>query len=315
MGMAGVFMNKLGFKRSAVDHSVLYWKSGDKHTIVSIAMDNMAVTSRRSVDAECFKLNIKWFWDITDHGPIKWFLGFKIRRDHTSRTVLINWCVYIEAMVNKFRLTTAKKTLIPINPHTHYLTKQCPSTITQVACMKGVLYCEVISSILWPTVISRPDTAYAVGVLSQFMQNPGQAHWDAVKRVISHLGSTRELWLTFGGKGQVNLQGYCDSNWASQPHWHSISDFLFHYGQGSISWSSKKQGSITPSSTEVEYVAETHASKEGIWLKTFMKEITGSPVNPVIIKANNQGATKDNKFHARTKHIDLCYHFVREAVE
>ena len=83
-------------------------------------------------------------------------------------------------------------------------------------------------------------------------------------------------------------------------------------------WSSKKQGIITLSSTEAEYVAETHASKEGIWLKMFMKEITGSPIDPVTIKADNQGVivlTKDNKFHARTKHINLCYHFIREAVE
>ena len=183
--------------------------------------------------------------------------------------------------------------------------------------MRGVLYCEVIESILWLTVVSRQNTAYAVGVLSQFMQNLGQAHWDAVKRVISYLGSTKELWLTFGGKGQVNLQGYCDSDWASQPHCHLISRFLFHYGQGSILWSSKKQGIITLSSMEAEYVAETHASKEGIWLKMFVKEITGSPIDPVTIKADNQGAialAKDNKFHARTKHIDLCYHFIRETV-
>ena len=117
--------------------------------------------------------------------------------------------------------------------------------------------------------------AYAVEILSQFMQNPGQAHWEAVKRVISYLGSTKELWLIFGGKGQVELEGYCDSDWASQPHHHSISSFMFHYGQGTILllWSSKKQGIITLSSTKAEYVAETHASKKAIWLKTFVREI------------------------------------------
>jgi hypothetical protein len=99
---------------------------------------------------------------------------------------------------------------------------------------------------------------------------------------------------------------------------HSISGLSFHYGQGSISWSSKKQGIIMLSSTEAEYVAETHASKEGIWLKTFVKELTGLKIEPLTIKADNQGAialAKDNKFHARTKHIDLHYHFVRKAVE
>ena len=116
----------------------------------------------------------------------------------------------------------------------------------------------------------------------------------------------------------MQLEGYCDTDWASQPHRHSISRFIFHYGQGAVSWSSKKQAIITLLSTEAEYVAETHAGKEGIWLKTFIKEITRIGVSPLTVKADNQGAialVKDNKFHAQTKHINLWYHFVHEAVE
>ena len=72
------------------------------------------------------------------------------------------------------------------------------------------------------------------------------------------------------------------------------------------------------SSTEVEYIAQTHAAKEGIWLRSFMKEIRGGEEKPLTISCDNQGAivlAKDNKVHARTKHIDLRYHFIREAVE
>ena len=106
----------------------------------------------------------------------------------------------------------------------------------------------------------------------------------------------------------MQLEGYCDADWASQPHHHSISSFVFHYGQGVVFWSSKKQVIITFSSTEAEYVAETHASKEGIWLKMFVKETTWIGVSPLTIKADNQEAialVKDNKFYAWTKHINL----------
>ena len=122
----------------------------------------------------------------------------------------------------------------------------------------------------------------------------------------------------FRWKGGYTTGGYCDADWASQLHCHSISSFVFHYGQGAVFWSSKKQVIIMLSSTEAEYVAKTHASKEGIWLKTFVKEITRIGVGPLTIKADNQGAialVKDSKFHAQTKHIDLQYHFVHEAVE
>ena len=103
------------------------------------------------------------------------------------------------------------------------------------------------------------------------------------------------------------VEGFCDADWASQKHRHSISGFSFYFGVGAISWSSKKQGVVSLSSTEVEYITQTHAAKEGIWLRSFIKEIQGE-AKPLTISCNNQGAitlAKDNKFHARTKYIDL----------
>jgi hypothetical protein len=85
--MARVFMEEMDFKRSGIDHSVFYRRKGEEHTIVAVATDDMAVTSKRSVDAEKFKSKIKEFWDITDHGAISWFLGFQIKRDRKSRTM------------------------------------------------------------------------------------------------------------------------------------------------------------------------------------------------------------------------------------
>ena len=114
------------------------------------------------------------------------------------------------------------------------------------------------------------------------------------------------------------LEGYCDADWASQVHRHSILGYTFHYGVGLISWSSKKQSIIALSSTEAKYIAEMHAAKEGIWLKSSVREIIGGKAGALTVMADNQGAislAKDNKFHACTKHIDLRYHFVREAVE
>jgi hypothetical protein len=181
MEMAKVFTKELGFKRSAIDHSVFYRRTADEHTIVAVATDDMAVTSKRAVDAQKFKSNIKRFWDITDHGPINWFLGFQIKRDRKSRTISINQKAYIESVVEKFRLTGAKKVATPMETNAQFSTQQSPSSFNQIERMKGVPYSEAIGSVLWATVVSRPDTAFAVGVLSQFIQNPGPAHWEGVK--------------------------------------------------------------------------------------------------------------------------------------
>ena len=297
--MTRVFIKELGFERSAIDHSVYYRKKGEEHTIVAVATDDMALTSKRAKDAEIFKSEIRKFWDITDHGPIQWFLGFEIKRDREARTLAINQRAYIEGMVEKFQLTQAKPVSTPMDPGAQFSVDQCPSSLNQRSKMLGVPYGQAIGSVLWPVVVSRPDAAYAVGVLSQFIQNPGQAHWEGVKRVISYLGSTKDLWLTFGGRKETLIEGFCDADWASQKHRHSISGFSFHYGVGAISWSSKKQGVVSLSSTEAEYVAQTHAAKEGIWLRSFIKEIQGEQ-GPLTISCDNQGAitlAKDNKFH------------------
>ena len=79
--MSRVFLDKMGFTRSSIDHSVFFQQSGEEHTTVAVATDDMAVTSKRKEDAERFKADIKKFWAITNHGLIKWFLGFQIKRN------------------------------------------------------------------------------------------------------------------------------------------------------------------------------------------------------------------------------------------
>ena len=221
-------------------------------------------------------------------------------------------------MVEKFGLSAARPISTPMEPNSQMSTKQCPATPNQSAKMQGVLYNEAIGSVLWLAVVSQPNTAYAIGILSQSMQNPGQAYWEALKRVIRYLGATKDLWLTLGGTKEKGQEGYCDADWASQEHQHSISGYSFHFSVGAVSWSSKKQNLVALSSTEAEYIAQTHAAKEAIWLKNFVSELQGEQMGPLMMCCDNQGAialAKDNKFHARTKHINLRYHFIHEAVE
>ena len=144
-------------------------------------------------------------------------------------------------MVERFSPTNAKRVLTPMEPNVQFSIDQCPSTPNQLARMKGVPYSEAVGSVLWPVVVSRPDVAYAIGVLAQFIQNPGLAHWEALKRLINYLGWTKDLWLTFRGQSKTMMEGFCDADWASNKHRHSISGYSFHFGCGAISWSSKKQ--------------------------------------------------------------------------
>ena len=220
-------------------------------------------------------------------------------------------------MVENFRLTNAKHVSTPMEPGAQFSNEQSPSTPAQPMRMQGIPYAEAIGSALWPVVVSRLDAAFAVGTLSQCIQNPGQAHWEGLKRVISYLGSTKDHWSTPGRRGKFLVEGFCDADWAGQRHRHSISGYSFHFGNGAVMWSSKKQYVVALSSAEAEYIAQTHAAKEALYLRTFIGEIREQFKTPITISCDNQGAialSKDNKFHTRTKHIDIRYHFIREAV-
>jgi len=87
---------------------------------------------------------------------------------------------------------------------------------------------------------------------------------------------------------------------------------------GAVSWSSKRQDTISLSTTEAEYVALTHAAKEAIWLRNLISELFTPIAGPITLHSDNQSAialAKDDRFHARTKHIDIRYHFIRYAIE
>ena len=267
--MSQVFMNELGFKQPALDHSIFYQHFGDECTVVAVATDDIVLTLNSHTHINKLKSGLCQYWDISDLGELHWYLGFEVQCDRAAWTISINQATYIDQMVAKFRLTNAKPVTMPMEPGAWYTKKQCPSSLWQITQMQNVPYAEVIGSVLWPVVISWLDCSYATLILSQFIQNPAKVHWEALKHVIIYLRSTKHYWLTFGRHTKPLATGYCDSDWASQAHHHLILGYSFHLVQGAVTWSSKKQYIIALLSTEAEYIMQTHTVKEALWLCSF----------------------------------------------
>jgi hypothetical protein len=114
------------------------------------------------------------------------------------------------------------------------------------------------------------------------------------------------------------LSGYADADGMTTEGRHAVSGYVFCIDGGAISWSSKRQELVMLSTNEAEYVALTHAAKEAIWLSMLRAEIFGLDRRAVPLKCDNNGAialARDDRYHARTKHIDIRYHFIRERIE
>ena len=165
---------------------------------------------------------------------------------------------------------------------------------------------------------TRPDIAFATSTVAQFLENPGSAHWDAVKRIFRYLKGTKGLSLVYGGRKE-DLQGWVDADGASQEHRRAISGYVFMVDGGAVSWTFKKQELVTLSTTEAEYVAATHAAKEAMWLRALFSEIHAEiKSGPTTIFGDNKSAialAHSGNYHARTKHIDIRYHFIRYIID
>jgi len=181
-------------------------------------------------------------------------------------------------------------------------------------------YQSMVGSLMYLMVATRPDLGYAVGAVSQFAASPDEEHLAAVKRILRYIKGTAGYQLNLGGdlKG-LQLEAWSDADWAANNiDRKSISGYCFKLGVGAVSWRSKKQTSVALSSTEDEYMALTQATKEAMWIKFFLTELGVFNSDGIPINVDNQSCValaKSPEFHARTKHIDIQYHFIREKVE
>jgi hypothetical protein len=194
---------------------------------------------------------------------------------------------------------------------------QTPKTTAEWAQMRDTPYREAVGSLMYAALGTRPDIAFAVQTLSRYSSKFGPTHWNAVKRVFSYLKGTKELWLTYGNM-QTGLLGYADADGSTAEDRHAVSGYAFIINGRAVSWSAKRQSIILLSTTESEYVAAAHAAKEALWLRSLIEQLFDEKLSPTTMFSDNQSAialAKDHQYHARTKHIDVQYHFIHWIVE
>lgn len=152
------------------------------------------------------------------------------------------------------------------------------------------------------------------------MHAPLESHWQAVKRILRYLAGSLNSGLTMqrDHNSSMNLQGFCDADWASDPNdRRSTSGYCVYFGSNLISWQSKKQHVVSRSSTEAEYRSLAHLVAEIFWISYLLEELQISlPKKPTIWCDNLSTVllSANPIQHARTKHVELDLYFVREKV-
>jgi hypothetical protein len=135
--------------------------------------------------------------------------------------------------------------------------------------------------------------------------------------VFRYLKGTQDLWMVYGGV-ECELTRWADADGSMVEDCCAVSGYAFLINGGAVSWSSKQQEIVSLSTTESEYVAATHAAKEAIWLRALISQLFPMVDSPTTLFSDNKSAialTENLQYHARTKHIDIRYHFIRWIVE
>lgn len=301
-----------GFRRGLAD-PCLYSKMIDgKWTFVLIYVDDIIVASELSESIISVEKLLSDSFEIKILGEISNFLGIEVHRNKNG-IFCINQERYIDNILNKFSMQDSKPSKIPMDPgyyKLHDKSKQLE---------RNDEYRAAIGSLLYLSVNTRPDIAASVGILSRKVCCPSEVDWVEVKRILRYLKGTKSYCPMLGNLNHSENQtfyGYADADWAEcTDDRKSNTGFLFKLFGGTISWASRKQTCVTLSSTEAEYVALSEACQELKWLKLLLLDFNEFVSDPTVIYEDNQSCLKivDNeKIGARTKHIDVKFHFARE---
>ena len=174
---------------------------------------------------------------------------------------------------------------------------------------------SLVGALLYCATHTRPDVAYAVGLLSRAMHCPDKVLLDAALRVLYYLSKHRDVGLRYGPADNVPLIGMSDSDWAVR---HSTSGSVFVLSAAAVSWSSRRQVTIALSSCEAEIMAASDAAKEAVYLGAFLLELGEGSDDPISLSVDNTAARDlayNPQHHERTKHIARRHFFIREMVE
>ena len=298
------------FVQSSVDPCVYFDRSASGLVIILVWVDDLVLAASSHKLLSKIKNLLKSTFKMKDLGPISCFLGMKFVQH--ADCIEVDQSRYLKKILARFGMEDCRPRSTPceVNPAAFD-----PDESDE----PQKKYREIVGSLIYAMVCSRPDLCWVVTKLSQHLDKPNKGDWIMVKHVLRYLKGTLDYKLVYRkSEGGLSLHGYSDSDWAgSTTDRRSTTGYYFSLNRDGppISWKSRKQPTVALSSCEAEYMALAACSQEGLFLEMLMRDfIPDVSFKPVVIKGDNQGSialVKNNIVQNRSKHIDIKYHFIR----
>ena len=309
------YVRSIGFQVSEYD-PCLYIQCIDNHCILLLVyVDDIIVTGSSFELIADVKSQLKQRFEMTDSGTCKFVLGIELINNEDGSVTLCQRR-YIDDILKRFGMEDCKAVASPVDVSVKNV------AVDQMTPAIDVPYREAVGALMHLMCATRPDIAFAVGMIARFMETPQDVHWTAVKRIFRYLQGTKSHGIHYKSSGRVDFTCFSDADWAGDvADRKSTSGYVVKLNGGPISWGSKKQSSVSLSTSEAEYIALSLAIQEGKWVHRLLCEIlvaTGVPRPAFVIFEDNQSCikmTKNPVNHGRAKHIDIKYHHIRDEIK
>ncbi|CAM8883002.1 unnamed protein product [Rhodiola kirilowii] len=302
-------VEKFGMEKSKSDHSVFYKQSGNGIILLVVYVDDIVITGNNSEGIDSLKGFLQTQFNTKDLGRLRYFLGVEVSR--SKKGIFLSQRKYVLDLLSETCKIGAKPCSTPMIPHLQ-LTKSGELFDDPERCRRLVGKLNYLR-------MTRPDIAYPVSVVSQYMSSPTVDHWKAVEQILGYLKGSPGRGIVYGSHGHENIECFSDADWAgSKEDRRSTSGYGIMFGGNLISWQSKKQKVVSRSSAESEYRAMSTSTCEIVWIHQFLTEIGLKVSVPAKLWCDNQAAlhiSSNPVFHERTKHIEIDCHFVREKLQ
>ncbi|CAL8099446.1 unnamed protein product [Prunus armeniaca] len=303
------FLSRSGYLVTHADSSLFVKANGGKLAIVLVYVDDLIITGDDEEEIHRTKENLSVRFQMKELGQLKHFLRLEV--DRTQERIFLCQQKYAKDLLQKFGMLESKPISTPMEPNV----KMCAYEGKDLE--DATMYRQLVGSLIYLT-LTRPNISYAVGVMSRYMQNPKKSHLDAVRRILRYVKSMIDYGLLYKKGEDCKLVGYCDADYAGDHDTRqSTTGYVFKLGSGTISWCSKRQPTVSLSTTEAEYRAAAMAAQEITWLTQLMNDLHQLVDYSVPLYCDNQSAVRlaeNPVFYARTKHVEIHYHFIREKV-
>lgn len=305
------------FNMKPVDADPCVFRSSgniDECIIVAIYVDDGLVISRDSRKIEVLLEQLKQNFDVKV-SRLSMFLGIQLNRT-TDGSIVARQTLYTRKILEKFNMELAHPVSIPAD---NYQNVSMLKTTKKDETLLNVPFREAVGSLLFLSMVTRPDIAFAVNAVSQHCNNYQRPHWEAVKRIIKYLKGTLDFGIKFeSGKG-TRLVGFADADFAGESITRkSTSGWLLKLNDCPIIWGSRKQKAIALSTAEAEFVAACQTSINLIWVKSLISQLIKEKIETPVLFIDNQSAItwiKNGQFETKSKHVDIKFKFVFDGVK